>query len=174
MEIERVIVGELEENCYIVSKDGECLIIDPGSEFDKIKDKVGNREVLAVLVTHHHFDHVGALKEVVSYYKTNVYDFNNLVEKEYLIGPFKFKVIRNPGHTMDSVSFYFYDDKSMFVGDFVFLDSIGRCDLDGGNFSLMRESINKIKTYSNDIMLYPGHGSKTLLGYEKENNYYFN
>ena len=57
MEIERVIVGELEENCYIVSKDGECLIIDPGSEFDKIKDKVGNREVLAVLVTHHHFDH---------------------------------------------------------------------------------------------------------------------
>ena len=75
---------------------------------------------------------------------------------------------------MDSVSFYFYDDKAMFVGDFVFLDSIGRCDLDGGNFSLMRESINKIKTYSNDIMLYPGHGSKTLLGYEKENNYYFN
>ena len=56
----------------------------------------------------------------------------------------------------------------------MFLDSIGRCDLDGGNFSLMRESINKIKNYSKDIMLYPGHGSKTLLGYEKENNYYFN
>ena len=174
MEIEKVIVGELEENCYIISKDNSCLVIDPGSEFHKIQNKIGNKKVLGVLLTHHHFDHVGALKEVLSCYETKVYDFNNLEEKEYLIGPFKFNVIINPGHTTDSISFYFCEEKVMFVGDFIFLDSIGRCDLEGGNFSSMRESIKKIKTYADDIVIFPGHGDKTTLGYEKENNYYFN
>lgn len=174
MEIEKVIVGELEENCYIISKDNSCLVIDPGSEFHKIQNKIGNKKVLGVLLTHHHFDHVGALKEVLSCYETKVYDFNNLEEKEYLIGPFKFNVIINPGHTTDSISFYFREEKVMFVGDFIFLDSIGRCDLEGGNFSSMRESIKKIKTYADDIVIFPGHGDKTTLGYEKENNYYFN
>lgn len=174
MKIDRVVVGELEENCYIISKDNSCLVIDPGSEFHKIQNKIGNKKVLGVLLTHHHFDHVGALKEVLSYYETKVYDFNNLEEKEYLIGPFKFDVIINPGHTTDSISFYFCEEKVMFVGDFIFLDSIGRCDLEGGNFSSMRESIKKIKTYADDIVIFPGHGDKTTLGYEKENNYYFN
>lgn len=174
MEIEKVIVGELEENCYIVSEDNSCLVIDPGSEFHKIQNKIGNKKVLGVLLTHHHFDHVGALKEVLSCYETKVYDFNNLEEKEYLIGPFKFNVIINPGHTTDSISFYFREEKVMFVGDFIFLDSIGRCDLEGGNFSSMRESIKKIKAYADDIVIFPGHGDKTTLGYEKGNNYYFN
>lgn len=174
MEIEKVVVGELEENCYIISKDNSCLVIDPGSEFHKIQNKIGNKKVLGVLLTHHHFDHVGALKEVLSYYETRVYDFNNLEEKEYLIGPFKFDVIINPGHTTDSISFYFCEEKVMFVGDFIFLDSIGRCDLEGGNFSSMRDSIKKIKAYADDIVIFPGHGDKTTLGYEKENNYYFN
>lgn len=174
MEIEKVIVGELEENCYIISKDNSCLVIDPGSEFHKTQNKIGNKKVLGVLITHHHFDHVGALKEALSYYETKVYDFNNLEEKEYLIGPFKFNVIINPGHTTDSISFYFREEKVMFVGDFIFLDSIGRCDLEGGNFSSMRESIKKIKAYADDIVIFPGHGDKTTLGYEKENNYYFN
>lgn len=174
MEIEKVIVGELEENCYILSKNSSCIVIDPGSEFNKIKNKIGNNKVAAVLITHHHFDHIGALKEMVSYYKCNVYDYNNLEEKEYIVEPFKFKVITNPGHTMDSISFYFESLNAMFVGDFIFLDNIGRCDLEGGNFSLMRKSIAKIKTYDDNIIIYPGHGSKTLLGYEKENNYYFN
>ena len=174
MEIEKVVVGELEENCYIISKDNSCLVIDPGSEFHKIQNKIGNKKVLGVLLTHHHFDHVGALKEVLSCYETKVYDFNNLEEKEYLIGPFKFNVIINPGHTTDSISFYFREEKVMFVGDFIFLDSIGRYDLEGGNFSSMRESIKKIKAYADDIVIFPGHGDKTTLGYEKENNYYFN
>ena len=68
MEIERVIVGELNENCYVISKDNECIIIDPGSEFEKIKELVHDRKVVGVLITHHHFDHVGALKEVIDYY----------------------------------------------------------------------------------------------------------
>lgn len=174
MEIKKVVVGELEENCYIVSQNNSCLVIDPGSEFSKIQSEIGDKAVLGVLLTHHHFDHVGALRDVLSYYKTNLYDFNNLEEKEYLMEPFKFEVIMNPGHSMDSISFYFRAEKTMFVGDFIFLDSIGRCDLDGGSFSLMRDSIKKIKTYPDDTTLFPGHGAKTTLGYEKSNNYYFN
>lgn len=173
MEIDKVIVGELEENCYVISKNNKCLIVDPGSEFNKIKDLIGKREVVGVLITHHHFDHIGALKETLDYYHTNYYDFNTLKEGNFNINGFNFKVIYNPGHSKDSISFYFDEENVMFVGDFIFLNSIGRCDLDGGSFKEMQESIIKIKEYSNDITLYPGHGDKTNLGYEKEHNPFF-
>ena len=173
MEIERVIVGELNENCYVISKDKECIIIDPGSEFEKIKELVRDRKVVGVLITHHHFDHVGALKEVIAYYHTNYYDFNTLQEGENTLGNFTFDVVFNPGHTKDSISFYFKEKNVMFVGDFIFLDSIGRCDLEGGSFKEIKQSIEKIKKFSDDIILYPGHGSKTMLGYEKMHNSFF-
>ena len=90
-----------------------------------------------------------------------------------MIGPFSFSVIYNPGHTDDSISFYFKEDKVMFVGDFVFLNSIGRCDLDGGSFIKMKDSISKLIKMENDITLYPGHGLKTTLNYEKKHNSFF-
>ncbi len=173
MKIEKVIVGDLEENCYIISKENSCLIIDPGAEFEKIKETINKRKVVGVLLTHHHFDHVGALKEILDFYQTQFYDFNTLKEKEYTIDPFTFEVIYNPGHTKDSISFYFKKEKLMFVGDFIFLNSIGRCDLEGGSFKEMQESIEKIKALKDDITLYPGHGSKTTLEYEKRSNSFF-
>lgn len=174
MEIENVVVGELQENCYIVSKNDCCLIIDPGAEFKKIKEKIGTRKVVGVLLTHHHFDHVGALKEVLEFYQTKLYDFNTLQEQEYIVDPFKFEVIYNPGHSIDSISFYFKKEQIMFVGDFVFLESIGRCDLEGGSFVSMQKSIEKLKKFPDAITLYPGHGDKTTLEYEKRNNSFFN
>lgn len=173
MKIDRVVVGELDENCYILTIDNECLVIDPGSDFDKIKTKINTKKVLGVLITHHHFDHVGALKEMLEFYKTKLYDFNNLKETEYKIGPFTFEVMYNPGHTDDSISFYFKEDKAMFVGDFIFLESIGRCDLEGGSFIKMKESINKIIQIKENITLYPGHGLETTLDYEKKHNSFF-
>lgn len=173
MEIEKVVVGELEENCYILSKNNTCLVIDPGAEFENIKSKIGNKRVLGVLLTHHHFDHVGALKEVLEYYQTPLYDFNALKEQTYQIGEFRFDVIYNPGHTVDSISFYFKEEKTMFVGDFIFLESIGRCDLEGGSFIEMKKSIEKLKQMKENITLYPGHGLKTTLEYEKKHNSFF-
>lgn len=173
MEIEKVVVGDLEENCYIVSKDNSCLVIDPGDEFNRIKDKIGDRKVVGVLLTHHHFDHVGALKEVLDFYKTELYDFDSLQEKEYIVGPFQFEVIFNPGHSLDSVSFYFKEKQVMFVGDFIFLGSIGRCDLEGGSFVQMQASIERLKQFPVDVTLYPGHGPKTTLEYEKRSNSFF-
>lgn len=173
MKIDRLEVGSLIENCYIISIDDKCLVVDPGSEANKIIDFIGERKVLGILITHHHFDHVGALSDIKEYYNVDVYDFNNLSEGKYSIGPFNFRVIFNPGHTIDSTSFYFEKEKVMFVGDFVFKDSIGRCDLEGGNFLEMDKSISKLKELDDDITLYPGHGEATSLLYEKEHNPFF-
>lgn len=172
MKIDYVVVGDLEENCYIISKDNKCLIVDPGDEASKIIEKIGSLEVLGILITHHHFDHVGALNEISNKYNVDIYDFNTTEEKEYSIGPFKFTVINNPGHTNDSISFYFKENNFIMVGDFIFKGSIGRCDL-GGNENDMKNSINKIKKYQEDIILYPGHGNSTTLNYEKMYNPFF-
>ena len=59
---------------------------------------------------------------------------------------------------MHSVSYYFKDLNSIFSGDFIFYENIGRCDLPTGNYNIMKESINKIKKYNNSIKIYPGHG----------------
>ena len=75
---------------------------------------------------------------------------------------------------MDSITFYFFKEKTMFVGDFIFEGNIGRCDLEGGDFNLMKESIEKIKSYPDDTVIYSGHGEFTSLGHEKSKNYYFN
>lgn len=170
MRIECVETGYLKENCYVIAINDECLIVDPGDDFDKIKELVGNRKVLAVLITHYHFDHVGALQDVIDLYKVPVIDYES--DNHQKIGPFEFEIISTPGHKEDCVTYYFKDDEVMFVGDFIFKDSIGRCDLDGGDFSKMQKSLEMIKNYDASITLYPGHGGKTTLGYELENNPY--
>ena len=58
MEVKKVVVGALEENCYILEKDNTCLVVDPGADYQKIKDVIGDKKVLGVLITHSHFDHI--------------------------------------------------------------------------------------------------------------------
>lgn len=173
MRIEIVKVGDLECNCYLLEKDGKILIIDPGADVDKIINKINDREVVGVIITHYHFDHIGALDDIVDKYDTNVYDINNMNESIFKIDDFIFDVIYTPGHRDDCISIYFSDDKMMFVGDFIFRDCIGRVDLPGGNINKMIDSINKIKKYDRDISIYSGHGDSTTLGYEIDNNIYF-
>ena len=147
-------------------------MIDPGDDYDLIKEKLKDTRVLAVLLTHNHFDHVGALNDVVNDYNIKVYSANNLEEKEYKFHNFIFRVISTPGHSSDSVTFYFEKEKLMFTGDFIFKDNIGRCDLPTGSWSSMQKSLKKIKEYSSDITIYPGHGDKTTLMEEENNNQY--
>lgn len=170
MKIDRVITGSLEENCYILGIEDKVLVIDPGDDIDKINKVINNRKVLGVLITHRHFDHIGAL----SYFNKNIiYDRSNTEEKEYKIDKFNFNVIFNPGHSSDSISFYFKKENILFCGDFIFYESIGRCDLPTGDYKIMEESLNKIKNYPLDMLIYPGHGRETTLEYEIENNIYF-
>ncbi len=172
MDIKRIVTGYLDENCYILIKNNECLVVDPGDDFPKIKEQIGNNKILGVLLTHSHFDHIGALRNFLTKRSIKIFKKSNLEEKEYNIGSFKFKCIYTPGHSKDSVSFYFEEEKVIFIGDFIFKESLGRTDLPGGSDSDMKESISKILTYPEDIKLYPGHNEETTLKYEKENNPY--
>ena len=88
------------------------------------------------------------------------------------VGDFKFQVILTPGHSKDSISFYFPEENKMFVGDFIFQESIGRCDLPGGSEIEMKNSLERLKKYSKEITLYPGHGEVTTLDYELTHNPY--
>ena len=158
MDIICLVVGDLEENCYILKKDNNVLIIDPGSDSDKIIEVVGNASSVGILVTHYHFDHIGALKELEDYYHVKANQGNTF---------FNYEVISNPGHTLDSKSFYFPEINSIFVGDFIFMRGIGRCDL-GGDEKKMRESIKMfLKRFTNET-IYPGHGPSTTLDKERD------
>lgn len=170
MKIEKVETGYLRENCYVITINDECLIVDPGDDFIKIKELVGNKKVLAILITHYHFDHVGALEDAKTFYNVKVIDYKS--NNHQKIGPFEFEIISTPGHKEDSVTYYFKDEKIMFVGDFIFEGTIGRCDLDGGDFNKMLESLKMIKNYDTNITLYPGHGNATTLKNELNNNVY--
>ena len=162
MKIEVIKVGYLETNVYLLSKGGHTLIIDPGDESEKIAKHV-NGIVDGIIVTHHHFDHVGALYDISNKYNSKIYDRSNLKEGNNSIGEFNFEVIYTPGHMDDLISLYFKNDKCLFCGDFIFKGSIGRYDFPESNFADMQSSIKKILNYPNDTQIYPGHGDKTTL-----------
>ena len=173
MDVSRVVTGLLDENCYILKKDNTCLVVDPGDDYNKIKKEIGECKVLGILITHSHFDHIGALRNFLTKKSIKIFKKSNLIEnKDYSIGTFKFKSIYTPGHSSDSVSFYFEEEKALFVGDFVFKGSIGRCDLPTGSDSDMVNSIDKLKKIQTDITLYPGHYDITTLSDELKNNQY--
>ena len=174
MDIKKIVTGTLDENCYVLIKNGNCLVVDPGADYIKIREAVGDNKVLGVLITHSHFDHIGALRNFLTKRSIKIFKRSNLEEKDYEIGNFKFRCLHTPGHSKDSVTFYFYEDNAMFVGDFVFKDSIGRCDLPGGSLSEMEDSIKKLLEFKEDINIYSGHGDDTTLEIERNNNPYLN
>lgn len=169
MKIEILQVGYLETNCYILSKENEVLIIDPGDDAGRIMETIGKREVKGIIVTHYHDDHIGALSELEKRYKVNIYDIYNLIEGKNVIGNFEFLTIKTPGHKEDAICIYFEDEGVLFSGDFIFKGTIGRWDLEGGNFKEMKQSIAKIVEYPDDLIVYPGHGERTTLKEEKAN-----
>lgn len=164
MKIEKVVVGTLETNSYIIANNmNEVLVIDPGAEFNKLKEVINNRKVIGILVTHEHFDHIGVLKKMLDYYSLGVNKYENI--------NFTFEVIKTPGHSSDSKTFYFKEFNLMFTGDFLFNGTFGRVDLPGSSKEEMVKSLIKIKKYPEGIKLYPGHGDETLLSYEEIDSY---
>lgn len=158
MDIKKVIVGLLETNCYIISIANDCIVIDPGDNFETIKKEIGSKNVVGCLVTHFHYDHIGALEALISTYNVEI----NKPNKK-----FDYEIIETPGHTFDSKTFYFKQINTMFIGDFIFKNGIGRTDL-GGNVIDLKESLEMIKKYPDNTILYPGHGDYTTLGDEKK------
>ena len=198
-------VGPLQENCYIVRDPGSdrAVIVDPGEEAERILGALGAlgiTKVDAILLTHTHFDHVGALAEVARATGAPVYCPELETEilaniNEYVrfpgFGPFEsydadhtvaggetlelaglsFEVIFTPGHSPGHVSYALPEHEALFSGDVLFQGSVGRVDLPGGDWPRLLASIESLlNTYSPKTTVHPGHMGLTTLGAERDSN----
>ncbi len=200
MIIETVTVGKLEENCYLVGDPKALVVIDPGDEADKIIARIQeqNYQVSYVLLTHCHYDHIGAVADVMkatgaklllgaeeneNYHSRRVTLCGYFTPKteqpepdELLIdgdviqaGQYQFRVITTPGHTSGSLCLLCGD--ALFSGDTLFQNTIGRADFPTGSLPALVSSIkNKLFTLDDNTKVYPGHGPMTTIRYEKEHN----
>ena len=169
IDIITIVNGMLDENCYVVHNGHDALVVDPGSEGNKIINEIKNRNlnVIGILITHSHFDHVGALDDVKNEYP-NAVIINNKYKGDQSIGMFKFKIIDTSGHTEDSVSYYFDNNNVLFSGDFLFKGTIGNYPENMEDD--MVKSLNVFKYMSSNVEVYPGHGPSTTVSDEIKNN----
>ncbi|KAF1305615.1 MBL fold metallo-hydrolase [Enterococcus saccharolyticus] len=201
MEITRIVTGNLAENCYLVWQQNDLLIIDPGADAQLIMDTIATIDATpqAILLTHTHSDHIGAVDAIRDIYQIPVYvsplenswlqdPVRNLSGaqpitarpaehefdlKTYTIGTISFKVVATPGHSIGSVSFIF--DDFVVCGDALFRGSIGRTDLYTGNLEQLLTSIQtQLFTLPDQFPVYPGHGDSTTIEHEKRTNPFFN
>lgn len=206
MQIASFTVGPFAENTYLLTKEKKALLIDPGffedHEFDAFRNALNDAdtELLAVVLTHAHVDHVLGLQRVKEAYDVPVYlsdkdhylwdhfasqaqmfgfnakefDFSPKaleVRQDWEEGPFTFDVRYTPGHSPDHLSLYNKEAELVIAGDALFREGIGRTDLYKGDLKTLEESIRKqLYSLPDKTSVYPGHGPKTTIGYEKKNN----
>lgn len=196
MLIKTLPVGQLETNCYVVTDENtlDCAVIDPGDESNTILDYIESNhlKVRAVMLTHGHYDHVGAVSELLEetgaeFYINprdegwepglsgmkfrmpeggKYYDEGDTVK----VASLEFKVIATPGHTPGGVSLICGD--ALFTGDTLFAGSCGRTDLPGGSMRTEMQSLKKLCLLPGDYEVYPGHMDPTTLERERRFNYY--
>jgi hydroxyacylglutathione hydrolase len=192
MVIERIVVGDFFTNCYIIGCEEEkvCGIIDPGSEGEKIKKIIENKNLkpLIIINTHGHFDHIGANnffnlpvyihEDDFEFLKdpeknlSSFFSFPYVCENEVFklkendvikIGKLNIEVIHTPGHTPGSICLKIKD--ILFTGDTIFADGIGRTDFPEGDEEKLIKSIEtKIFILNDNIKIFPGHGEISDLG----------
>lgn len=171
-EIHKIPVGMLQTNCYLVAdeKRGECVVIDPGDEADKIIDVITKNDLKpkVIILTHDHFDHVGALDEIKKFTACDVIDTQDADTIE--IGDNTLKIIKTPGHTKDGICIVHEESRSIFTGDTLFKNSIGRTDLGGGDHNQIQKSLKLIMQFSDNYKIYPGHGPDSTIEEERKNN----
>lgn len=193
MKIVSLPLGDYQTNTYILYEEGgsKCLIVDPGYEAFHIMRHVNqlNLEVEAILLTHGHFDHVGAVRSIVAdtdcdvylnerektmpemmtggkLYHTHSYDEGDTLT----LAGLTFTVLATPGHTPGSVCLDFGDH--MFTGDTLFAGSCGRIDLPGGDVKQMRATLARLAKLEKHCWIHPGHGGGSYLGKEQQSNPY--
>lgn len=200
MLIKRIPAGIYAANCYLIADEDtrEAIVLDPGGdEDDIIKAILENQlEIKAVLLTHGHIDHVGAVKSICENYKVKAYIsekdvqlmekgsyvFGNIkdVEKVYIkdnevikFGSIEVKSIETPGHTPGGLSFLI--GENLFTGDTLFSGSIGRTDFEGGDYdTIIKSIIEKLIPLGDNVVVYPGHGPATSIYQEKLTNPFIN
>lgn len=203
MKVDALPLGNLNTNCYfLISEDTkEAVIIDPADQGEVIINKIKSDEldVKYIILTHAHFDHMGALDQIKEFTKAPIviHDEENgalsdknlnlsfafrspnpeseadIIVKDKDTLPFsndKLTFIHTPGHTKGSMCIKIND--ILFSGDTLFYLSMGRVDFPGGNMNEMSQSLAKLMTLGDDTIVYPGHGDSTTIGYERTNNPY--
>ena len=197
--IQRVLCGMIQENCYIVQAQGhsDCVVIDPGDDYPRLKAAIGDRQVGAILLTHGHFDHIMAAGAMAADFGAPVYVgaedaemLNDITKCDYMgmlvlssadwpfidAAPFSetlsacgmdFAVLSTPGHSRGSVCLYLKDEGVLFSGDTLFRAGYGRLDLYGGRMGDMLRSLKALFTLPGDVEVYPGHGEATTIGAER-------
>jgi len=202
VKIETLTVGPFETNCYIVIFEKKAVIIDPGFEADRITEILRKKNVKAkyIFYTHAHYDHIGSSAEVKK--ETNASVIMGEKEKSFFDDPSSvtcsmlqmsskpaapdilcregeefhiegcsMKIIETPGHTPGGISIF--SENALFTGDCIFMGSIGRTDLPGGDSEELKKTIKKkILSLSDNVKIYPGHGPATSVKREKKDNLY--
>jgi hydroxyacylglutathione hydrolase len=204
LDVEMLAVGPIQENCFIVRREGSsnAVIVDPGEEAPRLLATIEQLGVTldAILVTHTHFDHIGAVAPVAEATGAPVYcpeiergvlaDIMSFVPWEGF-GPFEsyeadellsggeqlnlagltIEVISTPGHSPGHVTFAIADEQAIFSGDVLFQSSIGRTDLPGGDLDTLLGSIaTLVALYPEQTRVHPGHMGLTTLGHELATN----
>jgi hydroxyacylglutathione hydrolase len=204
VEVQGFTVGPVAENCFFAARDGaaQAIVVDPGEEADRLIAGLDERglSVEAILLTHTHFDHVGAvaplarhtgapvycpelekqvLADIMSYVPWagfgpfESYDADELVsggERLELAG-LEIDVLFTPGHSPGHVTYSIPAEQAVFSGDVLFQGSIGRTDLPGGDTAtLMRTLAQLLDTVPDETTVYPGHMGVTTIGRERATN----
>lgn len=202
MKIQKLTLGQLQTNTYIIEKDFKCIVIDPADSADFILEKLQreNMDLVGIVATHGHFDHILAVGEMQLSFDHPLYihkedlflvhrmnetaeyflDFNpaavepkkttHLKPGKVTIGPFTFQVIHTPGHTPGSCSLYFEDDDLLFTGDTLFKDGIGRYDFSYADYDDLQDSLEVLSKLPEFTTVYPGHGENTTISEELEDS----
>jgi hydroxyacylglutathione hydrolase len=203
MEVRCLTVGPVAENCYVLRRDGSDrgLIVDPGDEAERILAAAGELGigVDAILLTHTHFDHIGAvapvaaataapvycpelevpiLADVMSWVPPGFGPFESYDADETLAGGerlelagFEIDVIHTPGHSPGHVTYSIADEAALFSGDVLFCGSVGRVDLPGGDGPTLMATLRHLtESFPEQTTVYPGHMELTTLGAERATN----
>ena len=198
--VKKMIVGPVRTNCYIVYMEGskEAVLVDPGEDAFQIENKLKELSLTpaAILLTHGHFDHIGAVRTLKAHFGMPVYAYRD--EKQILtsdmnlarmiggervsvqadhyltdgfllqVAGMQFQLIHTPGHTVGSCCYLLREEKILFSGDTLFYHSHGRTDFPTGSQSaIIRSIIDKLLVLEEDTVVYPGHEGDTTIGSEK-------
>ena len=194
-DVHRIVTGPWKENCYVVAAGADAIVVDPGGELEAIQAHVEQAKltVRAVLNTHAHYDHLGAVAGVVAAYdapfhlhpddadllvRANFYRTLFLGEAPITIptldvpladgdalrfGALAVEVAHTPGHTPGSVAFAIGD--LLFTGDTIMASHLGRTDLPGGDRTTLLDSVARLAAaFAPETTIHPGHGRAAALG----------
>ncbi|MDR7238088.1 MBL fold metallo-hydrolase [Neobacillus drentensis] len=200
LKVKSFTLGPLNNNSYVVTDDYSfCIVIDPGDKPEQLINYIGNLKVGYILLTHCHYDHISGLNLLRQYTDAPVVvhrteadwlldpDLNRSIQSNSPIvsewpdillsgnelikhGTMTIKAIHTPGHTPGSTSFHI-NNLYLFTGDTLLAGLVGPTNLPFGDRKLLLESIKeKIFTLDDSIVVYPGHGEMTTIGFERRNN----